>query len=164
MDIVIDHAQGAGDMEHIRDLFTEYQQWLGVDLCFQGFEDEMHTLPGKYAEPQGCLLLAREGAAIIGGVGMWPLDESVCEMKRLYIRPPWLGQGLGRRLALTLIDAARKRGYQSMCLDTLPQLTTALSLYRSLGFADTEPYYHNPHDGVSYLALDLGPGAPTTNP
>ncbi|MBC8269992.1 MAG: GNAT family N-acetyltransferase [Rhodospirillaceae bacterium] len=155
MSVIIDHARGEIDMGHIRDLFTEYHRWLGVDLCFQGFEPELKNLPGKYAEPQGCLLLAREGEVIIGGVGLWPLDESVCEMKRLYVRPSWLGQGLGRRLALAIIEQARACGYRRMCLDTLPQLTAALSLYRSLGFADTEPYYDNPLDGVSYMALDL---------
>jgi GNAT superfamily N-acetyltransferase len=155
MAIVIDHARGKDDLNHIRDLFTEYHRWLGVDLCFQGFGPEMKNLPGKYAEPQGCLLLAREDEAIIGGVGLWPLDDNVCEMKRLYVRPPWLGQGLGRKLALAIIEQARVRDYKRMCLDTLPQLTAALSLYRSLGFADTKPYYNNPLDGVSYMALDL---------
>jgi len=155
--VKIERAQGDEDMEHIRALFTEYQQWLGVDLCFQGFESEMTALPGKYAEPQGCLLLARAGETIIGGVGLWPLDEGICEMKRLYVRPQWLGQGLGRALALAIIEEARKRGYGRMFLDTLPQLTAALALYGSLGFADTEPYYENPLDGVKYMALDLAP-------
>ncbi|MBT4933974.1 MAG: GNAT family N-acetyltransferase [Rhodospirillaceae bacterium] len=155
MTIVINHARGKVDMGHIRDLFTEYHEWLGVDLCFQGFGTEMKNLPGKYAEPQGCLLLAREEEEVIGGVGLWPLDEGVCEMKRLYVRPPWLGQGQGRKLAHAIIEQARERDYRRMCLDTLPQLTAALSLYRSLGFADTAPYYNNPIDGVSYLSLDL---------
>lgn len=155
MDIVIDHARGAADMAHIRDLFTEYHHWLGVDLCFQGFEDEMRDLPGKYAAPQGCLLLAREGDKVIGGVGMWPLDQGVCEMKRLYVRPPWLGRGQGRALACAIIEEARARGYRVMRLDTLPQLTAAQGLYGSLGFADTEPYYDNPLDGVCYMELEL---------
>jgi len=153
--IVIDHARGEDDIGHIRDLFREYQQWLGVDLCFQGFEQEMIDLPGKYAEPKGCLLLARDGEAIVGGVGLWPLDESVCEMKRLYVRPDGRGRGLGRRLAVAIIDEARNRGYGRMFLDTLPQLTAALTLYNSLGFVETEPYYDNPLEGVSYLSLDL---------
>lgn len=154
----VGRARGPEDMDHVHDLFTEYQQWLGVDLCFQGFEGEIAELPGKYAEPAGCLLLAREGEAVTGGVGMWPLHGSVCEMKRLYVRPPWLGRGLGRRLALAIIGEARQRGYRRMFLDTLPQLTAALALYRSLGFADTEPYYDNPLQGVSYMELDLGRG------
>jgi ribosomal protein S18 acetylase RimI-like enzyme len=155
MGFVIEPASGVDDMAHIRDLFTEYHHWLGVDLCFQGFEGEMRDLPGKYAEPEGCLLLAREGDKVIGGVGLWPLDEEVCEMKRLYVRPPWLGRGQGRALAEAIIEEARKRGYRIMRLDTLPQLTAAQRLYRSLGFAGTEPYYDNPLDGVSYMELDL---------
>ena len=154
--ITIERAQGASDMGHIRDLFTEYQQWLGVDLCFQGFTGEMAELPGKYAEPAGCLLLAWEGETVIGGVGLWPLEKKICEMKRLYVRPSGRGQGLGRRLAVAIIAEAKERGYQSMRLDTLPQLSAALGLYRSLGFAETAPYYDNPLDGVSYLELDLG--------
>lgn len=81
MSIVIDHARGTGDVAHMRKLFTQYHKWLGVVLCFQGFEKEMIDLPGKHTEPRGCLLLAREGGAIAGGVGLWPLDEHVCEMK-----------------------------------------------------------------------------------
>ncbi len=157
-DIIINNAQGEGDISLIRDLFTEYQKWLGVDLCFQGFDQEMIDLPGKYAEPSGTLLLARQGGAIAGGVGMRPLDEHECEMKRLYVRPRWQGHGLGRRLALCVIGEARKRGFRRMRLDTLPQLTQALALYRSLGFDDTKPYYDNPLEGVSYLELNLEAG------
>jgi putative acetyltransferase len=155
MDIVIDYARGEGDIIYIRELFTEYQEWLGVDLCFQGFDQELLDLPGKYAEPRGCMLLAREGEAIAGCVAVWPLDDGVCEMKRLYVRPPWRGRGLGRRLAVAIIAESKKRHYSSMRLDTLPQLKAALALYRDLGFSDTEAYYDNPLDGVSYLELDL---------
>lgn len=160
MSVVIDHARGPGDMAHIRDLFTQYHQWLGVDLCFQGFESEMRDLPGKYAEPAGCLLLARQGGRIAGGVGLWPLDEGVCEMKRLFVYPSCLCQGLGRALAEAIIDQARQRAYRCMRLDTLPKLKAARSLYRSLGFIDTEPYYDNPLEGVKYLELDLRPAHP----
>ena len=155
MSIVIDHARGTDDMAHMRELFTQYHKWLGVDLCFQGFEKEMIDLPGKYAEPRGCLLLAREGGAIAGGVGLWPLDEHVCEMKRLFVHPDWRRKGLGRRLAITIIEEARQRSYQPTRLDTLPQLVEALVLYRNLGFVDTDHYYDNPLDGDSYLELDL---------
>ncbi len=154
-------ARGPADMDHIRALFTEYQQWLGVDLCFQGFDRELVDLPGKYAEPEGRLLLAREGEAIAGGVGMWPLGEGHrelgrCEMKRLYVRLPWRGVGLGRRLALAIMDAARAAGHGAMCLDTLPQLKEARALYASLGFSEVPPYYDNPIEGVTYMerALD----------
>jgi putative acetyltransferase len=155
MNIAIAPVQGEEDITHIRALFSEYHEWLGVDLCFQGFQQELKDLPGKYSEPRGTLTLAREGDAIAGCVGLWPLEERVCEMKRLYVRPAWRGRGLGRKLALVIIDEAKKRGYQCMRLDTLPQLKEALGLYRSLGFVDTKPYYNNPLDGVSYLELAL---------
>lgn len=100
-------------------------------------------------------LLAREGGAIAGGVGLWPLDEHVCEMKRLFVHPDWRRKGLGRRLAITIIEEARQRSYQPTRLDTLPQLVEALVLYRNLGFVDTDHYYDNPLDGDSYLELDL---------
>lgn len=158
--IVLSYARGGADMAHIRSLFREYQEWLGVDLCFQGFEDEIAGLPGKYAEPQGCLMLARdqeaeEGAGIAGGVGLWPLGEGVCEMKRLYVRPPWRGRGLGRRLAVEIIGESAARGYRLMRLDTLAQLKEAKALYESLGFKETGPYYDNPLKGVTYMERKL---------
>ena len=86
--ITVTHADTAADMEHVRTLFVEYQQWLDVDLCFQGFDEELLSLPGAYAPPRGRLLLAREGAAVAGTVGMWPLGTDLCEMMRLFVRPP----------------------------------------------------------------------------
>lgn len=155
--IGIDPAAGHQDMEHIRVLFVEYQEWLEVDLCFQGFDKEISTLPGAYGPPGGRLLLARDGDAIAGGVGFRPLSPGACEMKRLYVRPPWRGRGLGRRLAQAVIDDAAAAGYGRMCLDTLPRLAAAIGLYRSLGFVDTQAYYENPLDGVTYMALSLEP-------
>ena len=153
--IAIDRASGLRDMEHVRTLFVEYQQWLGVDLCFQGFDDEISTLPGAYGPPDGRLLLARDGDAIAGGVGLRPLESGACEMKRLYVRPPWRGRGLGRNLAQTVIDEGAAAGYGRMCLDTLPRLAIAASLYRSLGFVEIPAYYENPLDGVTYMQLSL---------
>lgn len=164
MTITITRARGPVDMDHIRALFTEYQQWLGVDLCFQGFDQELIDLPGKYAEPEGRLLLAREGDAVAGGVGMWPLGQGqnktgMCEMKRLYVRPPWRRAGLGRRLAMAIIAEAAAAGHLAMCLDTLPQLKEAKSLYVSLGFSEVPPYYDNPIEGVTYMERRLDDAA-----
>src|SRR6266581_5799548 len=152
---LIREAQTRGDVEQARRLFAEYQAAIGVDLCFQGFAEELASLPGNYSRPAGCLLLAIDGATILGGVGLRPLRGSDCEMKRLYVRPAGRGQGLGRMLTIAVIGEARQAGYRRVLLDTLPTMTEALVLYRSLGFTEVAPYYANPIAGVSYLALSL---------
>ncbi len=163
-DIVIAPAEGAADLSVARQLFTEYQEWLNVDLCFQDFQQELDTLPGKYAPPSGCLLLARDGGKFAGAVCLRPLENNVCEMKRLFVRPDWRGIGLGRMLAIQVIDIARKQGYEIMKLDTLARLVAAESLYESLGFVRTEAYCVNPEDDVTYMALDLSLEAGATIP
>ena len=149
-------AEDPGDMDAVRALFVEYQDSIGVDLCFQGFEQEVKGLPGPYAPPGGCLLLARDGDDLAGVVGMWPLDgHGASEMKRLYVRPPWRGIGLGRRLAEAAVEAARKAGHRSICLDTLEFMTEARSLYKDMGFAEIPAYYDNPLEGVVYMERSL---------
>lgn len=153
--VAIGAAAGAADMETVRALFIEYQRWLGVDLCFQGFEAELATLPGQYAPPTGGLWLARVDGALAGTVGLRPLQAGVCEMKRLWVRPAYRGLGLGRRLAATSIEAARRGGYRDMVLDTLGHMAAARALYGSLGFREIPAYYDNPLADVRYLELDL---------
>ena len=155
MTIDIRPARVPEDMDAARVLFREYQEWLAEDLCFQDFEAELAGLPGKYAEPDGAILLAWDGDRLAGGVALWPLEDGDCEMKRLYVRPDWLGRGLGRRLAEDIVAAARARGYAKMKLDTLSRLTAATTLYESMGFVDTRAYYENPLNGVMYLELAL---------
>jgi len=153
-------AARAEEMASVRALFLEYAAWLQVDLCFQGFEAELAGLPGAYRPPGGGLWLAEAAGGEIAGeiagvVALRPLDADSGEMKRLWVRPGYRGQGLGRRLALVAIDAARRAGYRRLCLDTLQQMEEAHGLYRSLGFSDIESYYDNPLDGVRYMALGL---------
>ncbi|MCG8615937.1 MAG: GNAT family N-acetyltransferase [Desulfobacterales bacterium] len=143
------------DMDVIRVLFREYENYLQVDLCFQSFEAELAELPGKYAPPEGALLMAAEQGNVLGCVALKKLEDGVCEMKRLYVRPDARGTGLGRQLAVRIIRAAREIGYREMRLDTLDKLTAAIALYRSIGFRETDPYYSNPLPGVVYLTLDL---------
>jgi putative acetyltransferase len=136
-------------------LFEEYAKSLSVDLCFQDFAAELKQLPSMYGAPAGCLLLARAGETHIGCGGLRKLSDTVCEMKRLYVRPAGRGTGLGRHLATALIDRATSLGYQRIVLDSLMDMTAAQNLYRTLGFRDAAPYYSNPTPGVVYMQRDL---------
>jgi putative acetyltransferase len=141
-----------------RDLFVEYSESLGVDLCFQGFAEELARLPGEYARPPGRLMLIFNGLEAVGCGALRPIDDRVCEMKRVYLRPPVRGKGAGRVLIGTLIQTAREIGYEQMRLDTLPSMTRAMEIYRSLGFKEIAPYRVNPVPGASFLELELNPG------
>lgn len=142
-------------MAAVHGLFLEYANSLGFKLCFQGFDQELATLPGSYAPPEGRLFLARVDGAIAGVVGVRPLDGKRCEMKRLYVRPNSRGLKLGRRLAELAIAEARNIGYGQMVLDTLDKMKEARALYAGLGFHEIPAYYDNPLDGVIYAQLDL---------
>src|SRR5262249_52799961 len=128
----LDPAASPGDIESARALFREYEASIGVDLCFQNFEAELAGLPGAYAPPAGCLLIARQGQETAGCVALRPLAEGICEMKRLYLREKFRGQGLGRLLAERILAEGRRLGYSRMRLDTLPSMGRAIPLYRSL--------------------------------
>lgn len=142
-------------LEEVRSLFREYEASLDTDLCFQGFELELAGLPGDYSPPGGRLFLARESEMTAGCVALRRIDDSTCEMKRLYLRPEFRGGGRGRGLAEAVISAAREIGYGAMRLDTLPSMREAQSLYRSLGFREIEPYRYNPVEGTIYMELNL---------
>lgn len=147
------------DWAHTREIFREYAASLKVDLCFQGFEDELSSLPGDYAEPRGALLLAWVNGELAGCCALRPLDTSdytnAAEMKRLYVRPAFRGWRLGRQLAEAILDAARRAAYSSVLLDTLDDMEAARALYEDLGFVEIPPYYHNPYAGAHYLKVDI---------
>lgn len=149
-------AQSSDDIENARRLFKEYAAWLEIDLCFQNFEKELAELPGEYAAPDGRLFLASKEKGIAGCVAMRKIGEGTCEMKRLFLRPEFRGQGLGRQLAEAIIREAKQLGYERMRLDTLPpKMNDAIALYRSLGFEEIEPYYRNPVPGAKFMELNL---------
>lgn len=152
---MIEHAVSAEDVAGVRGLFVEYQEALGVDLCFQGFDRELAELPGDYVPPGGRLLVARKRGELVACVALRQLDPQTCEMKRLYVRPAHRGAGLGRALAEAVIAEAKRIGYARLRLDTLPSMTEAAALYERLGFRETEPYYENPVPGARFLQLEL---------
>jgi GNAT superfamily N-acetyltransferase len=134
---------------------VEYADFLGVDLCFQRFQQEVDGLPGDYASPDGQLLLAIDDDRAVGCVAIRKLGEGVCEMKRLFVQPGYRGKGLGRQLAEAIIAEARRIGYGKMRLDTLASLKEAVGLYRSLGFIEIPPYRCNPLPNVVFMELLL---------
>ena len=158
----IHRAHFPADLETVVDIFREYVTSPTVDLGFQDYEQEFATLPGAYAPPDGCLLLARAGDAVVGCAALRRVDALCAEMKRVYLRPAARGTGLGRRLVTAVLAEARRLGYQRVCLDVLPEFTAAQALYRSLGFAPAPPVSFNPVPGTQFLALTLNenPGSP----
>jgi ribosomal protein S18 acetylase RimI-like enzyme len=146
-------------LEATRGIFREYAAALGVDLCFQNFEAELAGLPGDYAAPAGALRLAFVDGALAACGALRALPQSdhadACEMKRLYVRPAFRRLGIGRLLALRLVDDATQAGYSTLLLDTLDDMEAARELYASLGFEEVPPYYYNPIAGAHYLKLDL---------
>ena len=144
----------------VREVFVEYAASLDVDLCFQGFAAELDALPGEYAAPHGHLLLALVDGEPAGCGALRRLADvdyaNACEMKRLFVRPAFRRFGLGRLLAQTLMDEARRAGYSAMLLDTLDDMEAARELYASLGFEEVPPYYFNPIAGAHYLKASLG--------
>ncbi len=146
----------AADIGTIRELFTEYQTWLRFSLCFQGFDKELAELPGKYAPPHGRLYLAETDGIPCGCIALRPIEEEgVCEMKRLFVREPFRGRGIGSMMTQRIVADARAIGYHTMRLDTLQRMEEARALYRGLGFTEIPAYYENPLDEVVYLELML---------
>jgi ribosomal protein S18 acetylase RimI-like enzyme len=154
---------GPNDMNVVRTMFTEYADWLAVDLTFQGFREELETLPGRYGEPGGTILIAWQAdpgdnslhGHAAGCVALRPLGERQCEMKRLWVRERFRRLGVGRLLAARVMEIAAGRGYRSMVLDTLESMAPALRLYETCGFGRIAPYYENPLPGVVYMGRKL---------
>lgn len=155
--ITISRIEGEADLAVVQALLREYAASLDVDLAYQHFEEEMGSLPGDYAWPLGVLLLAHDGTSAVGCVGVRPLAEQRCEMKRLYVRPAARGCGLGRQLAEAAIAFGQAAGYRAIRLDTLPSMHDAQALYRTLGFVDIPAYRPSPVAGNVFMELALFP-------
>ncbi len=152
----VNQVETPSEIAEITRLFNDYAASLSFDLCFQDFAGELAGLPGKYAPPQGALLLARDfNGHAIGCVAMRPLGDGIAEMKRLYVAPKGRGLGVGRALAAAAIAAARSAGHREMRLDTLPEMPAAQALYRSFGFTVIPSYYETPVEGTIFMGLRL---------
>jgi len=155
-DIQLIQAALPEQIEQARGLFLEYAASVGFSLCFQGFDEEVKNLPGAYAPPSGRLLLARDAGHAAGCIALRRLDDRICEMKRLYVRPADRGKSLGRLLVDRVIAEARQIGYQRMRLDTIESsMQDAIALYRRRGFQEIPAYRENPIPGALYLELVL---------
>lgn len=153
--MTITHVTTEDQLAQVRALCRDYADALGIDLSFQQFDQELAALPGEYAPPAGCLLLALHGTAGVGCIALRRLTQEVCEGKRLYVRPAWRGTGLGKALKLAILDEARRLGYQRFRWDSLPSMQAANALYRSLGAKNIAPYCYNPLEGALFWELDL---------
>jgi ribosomal protein S18 acetylase RimI-like enzyme len=151
--VVAGHADSL--LDDARQLILEYAASLPFDLTFQGFDDELATLPGAYAPPRGRLLIARLGSRSIGCVGLRPLDRHTAELKRLWVRPEARETGVGKLLVGHAVEHARAAGYARIRLDTTPGMEAAQALYRSFGFVEIPAYRPNPIPGATYLELSL---------
>jgi ribosomal protein S18 acetylase RimI-like enzyme len=155
--LVVRQAETTSEIAQARELFLEYEKALGISLCFQGFDDELAGLPGKYAPPSGRLLLCVYAGALAGCVALHGLDAEIGEMKRLYLRPAFRGKGLGQAMVDAIVAEARAIGYRRLRLDTIaPRMKNAVSLYRRMGFREIAPYCANPCQGALYMELEIG--------
>lgn len=157
--VLLHHPVSLDDWNLVRTLFLEYASSLKIDLCFQGFENELANLHGEYAAPRGALLLATVNGIVAGCCALRPLDSSdysnASEMKRLFVRNNFRGLGIGRLLTEGILESAQKAGYSCVLLDTLDDMESARALYEDLGFEEIPPYYHNPIAGAHYLKVDI---------
>ncbi len=154
--LTIKQAESAAEIDEARTLFREYEAWFGLDLCFQGFENELNQLPGKYALPHGRLLLAFQDEHLAGCVALRMLDKDICEMKRLFVRDAFRGRAIGGQLIERLITEARIAGYSRIRLDTFPpKMEKAVRMYVKYGFSPIPPYYKNPYEGVLFMELKI---------
>jgi ribosomal protein S18 acetylase RimI-like enzyme len=151
----INAAQSVPELTATAALFRAYAASLDIDLGLQGFAAELAALPGPYAAPEGAILLAKQGDHVLGCIALKRLKPGIAEIKRLYVRPQARGQGVARALVRAMLQEAAELGYREIKLDTLPHMTTAIALYRALGFDDIPPYGSHPYPGLVTLGKKL---------
>jgi putative acetyltransferase len=158
--IRLEDVEGAELLNHVRRLFrsyaAEFADSIAETLCFQGFEAEVVGLPGRYAPPSGCLMLAMDGETHAGCVALRDIGSETCEMKRLCVLPSYRGRGVGRLLVSEVIRRGERLGYRRMVLDTMPEMVGALALYREFGFVETTPYWEHPVERAVFMERPLG--------
>ena len=143
-------------IKETKKLFLEYEKWLNVSLCFQGFEEEVAGLPGKYSKPEGRLYIVKNNDEFIGTIALRKIEDGICEMKRLFLKDKARGKGIGNELVAKIIQDAKDIGYKSMRLDTIKEkMPKAVSIYERYGFKETTPYYHNPNPHTLFMELEL---------
>lgn len=142
-------------VEGTKGLIRKYLDWIQIDLCFQHIEEELEHFPDKYREPEGAFLVARDGEAVVGCVGLKKIGEGICEMKRLFVKDEYKGQGIGKGLADAIVREAKNKGYSRMRLDSLKRMGTAVALYKKLGFKEIGQYVENPIDDAVFLEKEL---------
>ncbi|MFE8070287.1 GNAT family N-acetyltransferase [Marinobacteraceae bacterium S3BR75-40.1] len=153
--VTIEVAQTPEQYRSAGQLFREYVQFLGLDIAYQGFEEELADLPAMYGRPSGALVLARLYGEYAGAVGLRTHEPGVAEMKRMFVRASARGQRVGEALTAALIDQARGLGFHAIVLDSVASLKPALALYRRFGFRDIAPYCYNPFEDAVFMRLEL---------
>ena len=155
-DFTVSPARTAIELTSAAALFRAYAKSLPVDLGPQGFSEELKSLPGPYAPPDGELLLAKRGDHVLGSIALKLLKPRVAEIKRLFVRPQARKTGVGKALVSAILNTAKERGYREIKLDTLPEMESAIALYKSFGFEPIPPYGSHPYPGLVTLGKTLG--------
>ncbi|MFT3680793.1 MAG: GNAT family N-acetyltransferase [Ferruginibacter sp.] len=155
-EIIFKKAASAEEFADAKVLFEQYAASLDIDLCFQGFADEVKTVSIQYNMPQGALLLAYVNEKAVGCAAIRRLDDDSAELKRMFVQPEYRQYKLGRKLLELAIAVTGELNYKNIKLDTLPTMLPALNLYRSVGFYEIPAYRFNPVAGAVYMEKKLG--------
>ena len=136
-------------------LFKVYAEWLGIDLGFQNFEDELLSLQKMYRPPHGTIILCKDDHEFVACVAVRPIHDKIAELKRMYVKPNFQRKGLGEELLRLSLAFAKNAGYKKARLDTLNTMLPAMSLYKKNGFKEIPAYYYNPEPTAVYFEKSL---------